>query len=259
MSVKEILGNRHGPNGWHLALVQRDEVWDDVRTRQLLDSLLRGYPIGSLLLGRVHEDAMTKAGEVVSDHDWLILDGQQRMKAFDELFHSGAYYLRMTRPLAEPQPRTARTNKSRGLGHIYFDGNRSGTPDPAGEWLSLAVFAKWAESSARHPGSSDLDQWLKGSHDDLGLNIHDDDVSTAAVLLEALLEAWHGKRIPVLRVAIRNAMDVLEVFTRVNMAGVNVTGSDVYFAGVKTFWPAARKMSSRLRHVSLRGLYEGLR
>ena len=239
MSVKDVLDSRHGPNGWNLALVQRDEVWDDIRTRQLLDSLLRGYPIGALLLGRVHEGARTKTGEAVSGQEWLILDGQQRMKAFDDLFHSGKYFLRMTRPLAEPQPRTARTNKARGLEHIYFDKGRSGPPDPSGHWLSLATFAKWAATSPQQSrGPADAD-WLEAHLGTFDIGIDSSDVPTAAVLFDALSAAWHDKRIPVLRVAIRSPLDVLEVFTRVNMAGVNVTGSDVYFAGVKTFWPAA--------------------
>ena len=51
-SVGELLRNRMGGDRWHLALVQRDEVWDVERMGRLLDSLLAGYPVGALLLCR---------------------------------------------------------------------------------------------------------------------------------------------------------------------------------------------------------------
>lgn len=55
VSVRELVLRRAGwePDPWDLALVQRAEVWDAVRMRHLLDSLLAGYPIGAILLCRV--------------------------------------------------------------------------------------------------------------------------------------------------------------------------------------------------------------
>ena len=56
-SVGELLRIRMGGDRWHLALVQRDEVWDVERMKRLLDSLLAGYPVGALLLCRTDEVA----------------------------------------------------------------------------------------------------------------------------------------------------------------------------------------------------------
>ena len=55
VAVRELVRRRIGAesDSWDLALVQRAEVWDQVRMRHLLDSLLAGYPIGSILLCRV--------------------------------------------------------------------------------------------------------------------------------------------------------------------------------------------------------------
>ena len=57
VSVRELVRRRMGVESdpWDLALVQRAEVWDQVRMRRLLDSLLAGYPIGAILLCRVAE------------------------------------------------------------------------------------------------------------------------------------------------------------------------------------------------------------
>ena len=59
LSVRDLVRRRRGddPDVWHLALVQRDIVWDQVRMRYLLDSLLEGYPIGSLLVCQITGDS----------------------------------------------------------------------------------------------------------------------------------------------------------------------------------------------------------
>lgn len=246
LSVRDILDQR-GPGGWELALVQRDEVWDEVRTRQLLDSLVRGYPVGAILLTHVEEGGLAKGGHPVSGGRPLVLDGQQRMKALADLFSSGRYHLRITRELSSPEPRTTRSHKSRGLSHIHFDPHGFGeTPEPHTEWLCLKTYAQWALATsdrAPHEGASDDDQraWLASHQEALGLVIDPGHALTAVRLLTDLDHAMHEARIPVLTVRVKSPLDVLEVFTRVNMSGVQVTGTDVYFAGVKTFWPEAEQ------------------
>jgi hypothetical protein len=95
-------------------------------------------------------------------------------------------------------------------------------------------------------GADDDDQrvWFARQQAALGLVIDPDDVLIAVRLLRDLDHAMHDARIPVLTVRIKSPLDVLEVFTRVNMRGVQVTGTDVYFAGVKTFWPEAEQALS---------------
>ena len=61
----------------------------------------------------------------------------------------------------------------------------------------------------------------------------------AADRLRQLIRMWTSKSIPVLRAEVDSPRDVLEIFTRINLGGVNVLGTDVYFAGVKTFWGAS--------------------
>ena len=69
-TVREIINHRLGDsNRWNLALVQRDEVWDDVRMRQLADSLLAGYPIGSILLSQLNADSVDQAREIAVGPD----------------------------------------------------------------------------------------------------------------------------------------------------------------------------------------------
>jgi len=66
---------------------QRDFVWDKARTASLLDSIIKGYPVGTFIIWKTHEKfhapwnignhkiADTPAGEPVQ----YVLDGQQRI------------------------------------------------------------------------------------------------------------------------------------------------------------------------------------
>ena len=45
---------------------------------------------------------------------------------------------------------------------------------------------------------------------------------------------------------LQSMFDVLESFTRVNRAGVQVAGTDLFFAGVKTLWPDATETIQRM-------------
>src|ERR1039458_1587302 len=91
VSVGEVVRRRAGrspDDPWRLALVQRHESWDQVRMRYLLDSLLAGYPIGSLLVCKVAETSQVLIGSgsdrsvtEANPEAWQLLDGQQRINA----------------------------------------------------------------------------------------------------------------------------------------------------------------------------------
>ena len=75
MSVSDLIRQRLDPDDpWELALVQRHLVWDEVRMARLLDSLLAGYPIGSLLVCRVqqggHSAASSRWGSPQRPSSW---------------------------------------------------------------------------------------------------------------------------------------------------------------------------------------------
>jgi hypothetical protein len=119
-SVGDLLRNRMGGDRWHLALVQRDEVWDVERMGRLLDSLLAGYPVGALPLCRTDEVASKvidreEDGETVRDAPegaCQLLDGQQRLNALytmltasDEKHRKyGRFYLDLTVARQPPNP-----------------------------------------------------------------------------------------------------------------------------------------------------------
>jgi uncharacterized protein with ParB-like and HNH nuclease domain len=73
-----------GEDDWRVELppLQRNAVWRPHQTELLWDSLLRGFPIGSLLLTPYHSSRGTRRAEYQVDSDrepkYHLLDGQQR-------------------------------------------------------------------------------------------------------------------------------------------------------------------------------------
>ena len=67
VTVQEILAGIHEKK-YLLPAIQREFVWDQNQIRRLVDSLLRGYPIGSFLLWTV---------EASTAKDYAFYDGEQ--------------------------------------------------------------------------------------------------------------------------------------------------------------------------------------
>ncbi|WP_102341460.1 DUF262 domain-containing protein [Galactobacillus timonensis] len=66
--------------------LQRPFVWKDSKTRDLLDSMLKGYPIGYIMLWQSPEGYETINHIGTNDKtyihpDYLVIDGQQRLTA----------------------------------------------------------------------------------------------------------------------------------------------------------------------------------
>lgn len=277
LSVRDLVRRRCGDESdpWHLALVQRAKVWDDVRMRHLLDSLLASYPIGTLLICRVREgsniiraDRESRDVEEADAEAWQLLDGQQRIHALycmlTEHGDMGRFYLDMTVERPEPAPSTRRGRKATALRYIAWRPGRDDDKplDHRARYLDLSRWYQWAESSGR---SEPLDpaaslQALREIDPAFGEGLDAPRLEQAACRLAVLLDLWRAPRVPVQRVVIDTPQDLLEVFTRVNLAGVPLSGGDAYFAAVKTWWPHAESHLKRACEViPALGRYRALR
>lgn len=265
LSVRELVETRVGERGdpWNLSLVQRALVWDALRMRYLLDSLLREYPIGSLLVCRVAGNAGHvlaergghRAARAASSDDLQLLDGQQRINALYCLFTQRAEFGSFLFSAADDLP------------------IRTGPRTSKRAQDSLLKYILWCESEAAVEGLSDRDrridlsrirgwslnqdgpqrarQVLEGGSDvevvalareidpALTAEFSPTQLSSLRANLSRLLRLWWDPRVPVHFLRFRTPWDVLEVFTRLNRAGVNLAGDDLFFAAVKTQWPGA--------------------
>jgi len=102
ISINEVIKKiNNSLNGWYLPYVQRPYVWgsryeNEKYICKLFDSLLRGYPIGTLIVWNTHKEVPYK--EFITDYTpdiipnivekgkwsrkdkWLVYDGQQRLQ-----------------------------------------------------------------------------------------------------------------------------------------------------------------------------------
>ena len=274
-SVAELIARRldeHDP--WRLALVQRHLVWDEVRMAHLLDSLLAGYPIGSLLVCRVRQEAhvlresgVTRVAEKARAGTWQLLDGQQRVNALIALFtdraHFGRFYLDMTRQRVPEEVVTRRRDARRALDYIAWRSDDAGGTEPPGNrerFVELARLQGWAAAQA--PGDVlDRARALQAEPQAAIAILNDIDPAFADELAPAelkiaadrtarLLRAWAEPSIPVQYFTVDSPSDVLQVFSRINLAGVRLDGEDVFFAAVKTEWPNAEEHLDRVAAAS---------
>lgn len=259
VSVKELVHRRLSDNdGWHLALVQRDEVWDEVRMRHLLDSLLAGYPIGAILLSRAREggrelvvgDDGKRTDTAATVGSFQVLDGQQRINAVFSIFtdrgHYGRFLLDMLMCRPDPTPAQGRRAKERALPHIHH-AKANETPENRDRLVDLSRWATWAGQHttlvATTVTAETVSSLLAELDPEFAADLTNHDVAAvAAENLRRLVCAWNRESIPVLCAEVDTPEDVLEVFTRINLGGVAVAGPDVFFAGVKTFWPEAESV-----------------
>ena len=285
LSVRDIVRQRTGadPDTWRLALVQRDKVWDDVRMRYLLDSLLNGYPIGSLLVCRAtgqkrvmtFEDRKTVEA---NDATWQLLDGQQRVNGLYSMFTAlagyGHFYMLMTERLPEPQgPVTGRRERDQGLKYIHWQEARKagsqqekeagGQEEKAADVVpdrehrvDLSRWYEWAEREGgarlRHAMSS-LDASADGVigllnelDPDFTNELNNPQKEIARDLLRSLIDVWQTPAIFVQYLSLDSPLHLLEVFTRINRAGVQVAGQDLFFAAVKTLWNDAEEILAKI-------------
>ena len=285
-SVGELLRIRIGDDRWHLALVQRDEVWDVERMKRLLDSLLAGYPVGALLLCRTDKVA-SKVIDRYEDEEtvreapegaYQLLDGQQRLNALytmltasDEKHRKyGRFYLNLT--VARQPPSPAGTGR-RGPAMPYLvwregpdgrlgEGEYDAFAD-RGRCLDLSRLYDWAEVK----GGMDRGEALlaSGQPEVLAKDIDPQfthalggqEREVAAEWLGRILRMWTTPIVPVMRATVGTPEDILELFARLNRSGIPVRDADIYFAAVKTFWDEAEPRLKRVVDASRRGVGAG--
>jgi hypothetical protein len=235
--------------------LQRDFVWKDDQIRLLLDSILRGYPFGALLLwntqhlevpyrkfaeqyrqGMTFDPRMKPAGKPMR----MVLDGQQRLQslylAVDGTYEGKALYFNITSgPDGVPDP-----EDEEGVGQNFR-------------------FAFWGDNEPKRPKRfvrvSDIASWgPRDSEDEIDRVVADASLSPAEGKVAArnmrLLREYltKGDLVPVETIdeGARNASqartidEILEIFVRVNSGGTKLTRSDLMFSLIKTKWQGAR-------------------
>lgn len=253
ISVAKLLEAFDANEPWTLHLAQRSAEWDEQRIANLVDSMLRGFPIGTLLLvesdGASYELGDPAAGRRASKRPgWQLLDGQQRCLAVRATFGGhgldGASTRHLWVNLVEHNPRRREFDARRSQAYVFAwstlaNLNRADAADkrrekvpvrPERGWIRFSVLVD-SVRAGKAPSAVARAAALKSGEDHI-----------ASELIAAARAALQDESIPVHR--LRRGLgveDLHEVFIRLNAGGVPLSAADQFFAGVKRHWESAEE------------------
>ena len=256
VTVEQILTEIHHKK-YLLPAIQREFVWDPDQIRRLLDSLLRGYPIGSFLLWKVdpvtakdytfydflthfHErdnPYATKATVPAGQGVTAILDGQQRLTSLNiAIYGSHAEkkkYAWWNSTDAFPKKR------------LYL--NLLGDPDL--EELGLKYDLRFLTDGEAAPKDGEPDQWylvrnvlslantgpaMMSELSNRGIDLNEVSVYQR---LHDLYQAIRGVQpINYYLESSQDADKVLDIFVRVNSGGTTLSYSDLLLSMATNQW-----------------------
>lgn len=250
-----------------LPAIQRNFVWSERKIEKLLDSIMREYPIGIILLWETYNDIQHRSfvQDYRSDTRYtfrdnsqnkrlkLILDGQQRLQSLHIALygtHEGKYLYFDVLSGRE----TEDFKEDKFIFHFL-------TPEEADEWNSKAISGPQRAGSKkggnnevcycckvqdlmvmgakeRQKFKQDIGEKLELSNEDrlrLGLNLSIlRDVLTIdeSILKATVLDENKPRESP----DRKSESDVLEAFVRINREGTPLSRSDLIFSMLKLQW-----------------------
>jgi len=204
---------------------QRGFVWSDDQVKNLLDSLVKGYPIGTFLIWDLTEYGVGRVtGEEGRKKEWII-DGQQRITALCILWRKRPYWMDV-----EEWDELLKHNK-------------------------VKVNVRTLEVSLEHPGIKQRPEWVY-VHELLEIpdgkvvsyikdilarlnippELYLDEYGRIRDNIARIREVLTNAEIPVIKVSLP-LEDVVEIFNRINSAGTKVKTADIYLAYIAAYNP----------------------
>jgi hypothetical protein len=253
-SIMALLNRIHNDHTLVLPDIQRDFVWDRDQIRLLLDSLVKGYPFGALLIWETRylevayrdfivdyapgQLVVPKAKDKGKPLE-MVLDGQQRLQSFLIAVYG--------------------SHEGR---RLYFDvasGPNSVECDEDDGEPGAYRFAFWRNQESnrphRHVAVSEIVSWPPRREDQeiarvvSGIPLEGDAAAVAssnmrrfrAVLQQSdLVPVEYIDRDAPNEAAARTIDEVLDIFVRVNTGGTRLSRSDLMFSIIKRHWASAR-------------------
>ena len=282
LSVQQLLNHirQDNPEGWVLPLAQRAFVWRDTQITRLVDSLLKGFPVGSVLLSEAmgpHFELKakgTRKAEESLKRRIHLLDGQQRSLSLQAAF-GGAGWV---------DPRSGRRNQLWvNLTELYpdrlYDAFNPNHSDHAHRF-----HLRWLDEEETDPN-----QWNKAKRVQAGFRmaapktpekgwVRLSDVvkhprrtpeawwsswspkaplpattkERMSLILTRIQKAWKVPCIPIheLDPEANSPQELFQIFIRLNSAGTPLGAAEQFFAGVKQHWVEAEERLDPLVSVA---------
>lgn len=249
-----------------LPAIQRDFVWSEENAEKLLDSIMRGYPIGIALLWETYEDLQYRTfvkdfrpGQLHAYRDnvrrhrlKVVLDGQQRLQSLYIALFGTRDGKRLYFDLLSGDS-TDDVAEDRYRFHFLFEREAQERNKWAVEQAVLAEnerdedFPEYLVAVSDLFGMSTREKKLLGKRLTSELDLLDDDSLRLDDNLARLDEVL-TKHENILRVSTidenlpgesperQSEADVLEIFVRINREGTQLSRSDLIFSMLKLNW-----------------------
>ncbi len=235
--------------------MQRQYVWQSTRVRDLLDSLYRGYPSGTILTWDTDEGVATRAFAIdqsppEATRFQLLLDGQQRLTSLSAILRGEPVYVRgRKRPvdilfnLDHPDDLQLITevNEKNDI-DSYDDDTADATEDELLQRFDKMAFVVHSKKLAAKPHWVSVTHVFKEGSDTpllkaAGVTSMDDPrYDKYAARLKKLRDIKeYGYRVHVLE-RDKSYEEVTEIFVRVNSLGAKLRSSDLALAQITAKW-----------------------
>ncbi|WP_420723940.1 GmrSD restriction endonuclease domain-containing protein [Hwanghaeella sp. LZ110] len=212
---------------------QREYVWKREDAKQLIDSLIKDYPTGTMLTWETSNPPELKGPYKYDEKQGavrILLDGQQRLTTL---------YMLIKGEVPPYYTAAEILNDTRGL-HVNV------------ETLELEYFSKTKmENDPRWQNITDVFQRKVRAKDIIrGLEEKGEDVNRARddllddnmrAIENILAREFPEQTVPV-RATVREAIDI---FYKVNASGVSLTDAELALAQISGYWPEARDIFKR--------------
>ncbi|NQT80763.1 MAG: DUF262 domain-containing protein [Candidatus Aminicenantes bacterium] len=262
-SIGELINQLTSDYVWKLSIAQRAFEWNKIRVTNLVDSLLRGFPIGNLLLVKSKrpyykfsskEELHKKIKNIKEAEHTHIIDGQQRCVAILATFAGKGLFDKTNKKTEYLWINISKHNYQ----YKEFDEKRG-----------QKYFCHWSSSdringlidnkrrAEKLPPGSPINGWIpfhnlvelvrsKASKEKIYIDAkcndsQEVDEETLNNLVNSIKSAINKKRIPIHILEDDELEDIFHVFIRINTGGLPLGPVDVFFAGVKKYWNDAEE------------------
>ncbi len=246
--------------------MQRRYVWPATRVRDLLDSLYRGYPSGTILVWETDKEVETRELAVaptrapIGSQRYLLLDGQQRITSLTAILNG--------------QPVTVR-NRRRPIDILFNVEHPEGAPTDITEVDEEDIPEDIEEIEDEETASYDIQEelrkrtfvvssralinnptWVKVtdifSKSDseilraIGVKSEDPKWDKYAERIQQVKKIADYQYVMQVLDNTRSYEEVTEIFVRVNSLGIKLRGSDLALAQITSRWPGFMKKTEEL-------------
>lgn len=257
-------------NSWYLPALQREFVWDIKRICELFDSLMRAYPISSLLTWKVPDDArddvevyrFLNQGSNVGAHNTrdraygakeltFVLDGQQRLTSL-LIGLKGTYEIHRKRARTGENQRLhldllrdGETADDQGLVSFGFEFRANSTSTTRGsEWFEVARILRYEDK---------LDTLLDETRTKLArFHLTEQETDLALRNLSRLHSVVYKDESLTYHTETQGDQErMLEIFVRANSGGEPLSKSDLLLSNLTVHWKGMNAREEVKEYVDL--------